>query len=194
MKRILLTMTVLLSALAAEAAQINWGSKGALYDGTTIMSKANGYSTTAYLVYLGSAGATWESFDVVSFANTKSDPDVVAGPKSANDYGVVVATASPYAVTVGAPVGGGTDVLTDGSSTFGVLYLATGGSFGETTHYVTGDSFVYDTTSSNYKAGTSTLTAQSSVPSGTSWTAVPEPSVAIMGLLGIGMLLKRRRA
>lgn len=31
--------------------------------------------------------------------------------------------------------------------------------------------------------------------SGSSWTAmVPEPSTAIMGLLGIGMLLKRRRA
>ena len=194
MKNTLLTMTILLSAFVAEAAQINWGSKGALYDGTTIMSKANGYSTTAYLVYLGSAGATWDSFDVVSFASTKSDENVVAGPKNANDYGVVVATASPYAVTVGAPVGGGTDVLTDGSSTFGVLYLATGGSFGENTYYVTGDEFVYDTTSENYKAGTSTLTAQSSVPSGTTWTAVPEPSTAALALAGLALLLKRRKA
>jgi len=55
----------------------------------------------------------------------------------------------------------------------------------DTDHYGTATQISF--TAANVYASAQTRNTQS-------WTSVPEPSVALMGLLGLGMLLKRRRA
>ena len=58
---------------------------------------------------------------------------------------------------------------------------------------VTGEAVGYETTGDPLPPTTSVTFTRNAVQS-SSWSAVPEPSVALMGLLGIGMLIKRRRA
>ena len=58
---------------------------------------------------------------------------------------------------------------------------------------VTGSAVGYETTGDPLPPTTTMAFTKASGQS-SSWTAVPEPSVALMGLLGIGMLIKRRRA
>ena len=182
-------MVLALVAVSASAAQIEWGTTGQLYNGQTAMTKNNGYSTTAYLVYL--AGGTWDSFDMTSFAASPSG--VVAG-KTANALGTVSSTSGQYVFSVGDTITGSTDKIVDGSSTFGIVFLSTGTGFGDDkTYFVQSDVYTFDTTSANYDAGAETFSAKPAVGKGTTWTAVPEPASAMLALAGVAMLIRRRK-
>ena len=182
-------MVLALVAVSASAAQIAWGTTGQLFNGDTAMTKANGYSTTAYLVYL--AGGTWDSFDMTAFAAAPSG--VVAG-KTANALGTVSSTSGNYSFAVGDTITGSTDKIVDGSSTFGIVFLSSGTGFGDDkTYYVQSATYTFDTSSSNYDVTEETFSAKPSMAKGTTWTAVPEPASAMLALAGVAMLIRRRK-
>ena len=181
-------MVLALVAVSASAAQIKWGSAGQLFNGDTAMTKANGYSTTAYLVYL--AGSSWDSFDMTAFA---ADTSSALGTKTANALGTVSNTSNNYALNVGDSIPGTSDKVVDGGSSFGIIFMSTGADFGADTYYVQSDVFTFDTKSSSYDAAIESFTAAGAAPKGTTWTAVPEPASAMLALAGVAMLIRRRK-
>ncbi len=199
MKKIIAMLAIASLAVSAQSAQITWGSSGFMFNGAQQMTSANGYSTQGYLVYLGTLGTTWETSGIDPTAPVVVGGDVLAGPKAANALGQVGTAGSVYGpFTPGtSTVGVDSDVITDGSSTFGIIFLSSGGAFGTTTHYFLSNPFVFDTTPAagqgTWTAGTSTFSYAAPVPSGSTWTPVPEPATAALALAGLAMLIRRRK-
>ena len=196
MKKTMTIFAVAAMALSARSAQINWGSQGFLFNGAQQMTTANGYSTTAYLVYLGTAGATWETSGFDATATFALGGDVLK-TSTANALGSVSQTLSPYLFNWGDSVGAGSDVMTDQSSTFGIVFLSTGGAFGTDTYYYLSNVFMVDTTDTTapgtWATASNTYSYGQAVPSGSTWTPVPEPATAALALAGLALLIRRRK-
>ncbi len=190
----LLILALATMAMSGQAAQINWGSTGALYDGTSQMKTKDGYSTQAYLVYLGTGSATFGDINFSTIAD-----DAIA-TKTPNALGTVSATsgANPIFTPNTTKIGDTDDVFTYGSSVFGIVYvMSNAGKYGSDQYYTTTGPFTLVNSGSSYAAATETTTLVAAVPSGSSWTKivpVPEPSSAALALAGLALLLKRRRA
>ena len=186
------TLAVLAALVgSAHAAAITWGFGGTVYvaesmDKTAV--KADAFTGTMpwslALVYVGQSADSFSTDDLTSSSVLDTMTYAVStSSKSAGKW-------SPSTKTFS------TTDYADNASFAVVLYDATAGSF----------DYVYTGTTTAGAAVTSTTTiadmsargsgsvfgAGSSTANGV--VVVPEPSVALMGLLGIGMLLKRRRA
>ena len=179
-------LVIMAIAISANAATIKWGASGQTkYESTTLTTG----KTDIYLVYLGESVSDWSSWSYSSdFANTKVDSTTTS------TLGTV--TASSVGVTAGSSIGGLDHIantFNPGASSFGILYMTKQDG---KDYYYQGGTFTYSTSSSNYNAAQDmyTYTSSSAPNASATWKAVPEPSVALMGLLGLGMLLKRRRA
>ena len=198
MKKIIAMLAIASLAVSVQSAQINWGASGQLYNGAQVMTSANGYTTQGYLVYLGTLGSTWASAGFDATAPIAVGGDVLR-TAPVNNSALLLPTAAPYApFTPGvSTVGVDNDVITDGSSTFGIIFLSSGGAFGATTHYFLSNPFVFDTTPAagqgTWTAGTSTFQYAAPVPSGSTWTPVPEPATTALALAGLAMLIRRRK-
>ena len=195
MKKIALLAAFFAALTSAPAAQISWGTTGAMFNGTEQMKTATGYTTKAYLLYLGDSSATWESygFDINTFVAEKDS--VAISEKTSTAPGMINANSGNYVVSVGDTIKNSTATLADGGSNFGIVFISSGTAWGdEKEHYFLGEVGTFSTSSANYTAATESFKLAPSIPSGSTWQAVPEPSVAIMGLIGIGMLIRRRRA
>ena len=195
MKKIAILAAFIAAVSAAPAAQLSWGTTGAMFNGTEQMKTASGYTTTAYLLYLGNADATWESygFDIKTFMTEKDD--IAIGTKTSTAPGMINANSGNYVVSVGDTIKNSTDKLVDGGSTFGIVFISSGTGWGDTKeHYFLGEVGTFSTSSANYTAAIESFKLAPSIPSGSTWQAVPEPSTAMLALAGLALLIKRRRA
>ena len=207
MKKLITFATILLVAGTAQAISFTWGVTGGFtYVGAN--NKVGGI--TATLVYLGEVvnGETPSyliSSQTVQNETARTSGDGVA--TSTSQTSTVAAlngktSTVKYALPAGQQVGPSeTDLLTAGSSTFG-LYLTYTDTDNVTWYNVSSSTYTIPAGSSDITTGLSTTFAfdwkkndeGTRLTSGGGWTQVPEPSTAMLALAGLALLLKRRRA
>ena len=190
-----ITLIAITAATIAQAASFQWGTGTVKvsFDGTAFTSA--GSSVTGYLVYLGTSTDT----------TLDTSAGTIAGATS-------VDSKAPTTTGLAANKGKIVNTYNDGDNgnvavgnTFGMFIKFTDSSgvdwynFSDTVAVMSTDAtgayeaksfaFNFDSKSEiNVKSGAAPT-------AGGGWyAAVPEPSVAFMGLLGIGMLIRRRKA
>lgn len=209
MKKLLTFATVLLVAQATQAISFNWGVDG----GYTYVGAGNKVGgITATLVYLGEgASAAYSIGDWIVNNPTPqtSASGVVTGTSQTSTVPAVNGrfAAKKFDLPANAQVGTtATDVLTAGSSTFG-LFLTYTDSNDVTWYNVSSQTYTIPSGSSDITTGLSQNFAFNwtqnergvALTSGGGWAAaaatpIPEPSTAALALAGLAMLLKRRKA
>ena len=190
MKKTIL-LAALFAAITAQAASFTWGTGtvSVTFDGTKLAGNA-----TAYLVYLGTSTDTSALFSTTDEAIVGAD--YVTSQATSTAVRTAGRVSNSYSSTdiVNGAVYGAYIKYNDGEKDWfnfsSVTYTVSGVSLG--TEALTADTFTFD-----FDTKTEVKVASGEKPSaGGGWfaAAVPEPSVAIMGLLGIGMLIRRRKA
>ena len=189
MKKTLILALAIGFAGMASAVTMQWAATGISFDGTRF-NKTTGATVTGYLIALDSFAASYSVDDLFSADKVGTMVDSFTGTTAVGKLGTA------WEID--------TDNYANGD-TFAVLLKYTGASDGKTywnlsSGLIALEGFAIDppadannkTASFSYGKGTDgTLTA------GGGWVAaaaVPEPGIACMALLGIGMMIKRRRA
>ena len=190
-------MTVCALAISANAVSFIWGSTGKISFGATVMDTAS-MQATAYLVLLGTTGSatTWTDALVGNLTD---------GSISESDYVSTCLTR-----TTGAPANRGAYAASyylalNQNYSYGVFMTYTDGD-GKAWFNFSSDIFTVDPSlednavgiepSFSHLATTGTISGDFTVANsvGKGWVAVPEPSVGLLALAGIGMLIRRKRA
>ena len=188
MKKAILALLCIACFSKVEAASIQWSINGLAskvlyeYDGTTVAANKTVYFVLADNLSSLTGNETKKDFEDALSAITLSTAQT-------SDTGTKP-TVTNREVT--------SPLLTAGETySFGLLYYSTDDKGDGYYKIATVSSQAYDPSdpTSVQDAKTSFTTfANASYGSEKAFSAVPEPSVALMGLLGIGMLLKRRKA
>ena len=178
MKKIMIAVAVVMSAVMAQAAAVSWKSSK-LYDNEGAQLKGKD-AVTAY-VYLMDAAAYSELTDVWGAYGE----DVLAGAANASSKGST--TAYTPTITIKAP----TDATAN--TTYYAAVITTYGS-GDDMYYIAEK--VSGTTGDDGNASVSFASSISTAEgSKGAWTAVPEPTSGLLMLVGLaGLALRRRRA
>ena len=189
MKKTLSIFALAALVSSAQAVGFSWSLSAIAFDGSTLKSDTG---LTASLVYLGNAGTLASSYDVATIASTLDVVDSKSG------------TTSKGAVSNSYEFNDVADYTTYNGDVYAILLSYTSDNktyynLSSATYTVSG---IADETSSldTFKPAASTFsygtkTEASTLTAGSGWVAaVPEPGIACMALLGIGMMIKRRRA
>lgn len=191
MKKILATLALAAMAASVQAASIDWSLSGmnkvlTEYDGTTVAKY-----TKVYLILADNTSLAKITYDTTTEKPTKDEFDtalstILIANVEAGEDGKKPATTK---ITVES------DLLAAGTSySLAAIYLSESEGSG---YYrivkTSGTAYDPSVAGSSGSVSTSWQTL-----SGSSWTkgytAVPEPSTAVLALAGLALLLKRRRA
>ena len=199
MKKTLLAAFVVLTAGIASAASFTW-TTSKLSFGETVLKNTE---VSAYLIYLGNGVSQLGSVSVTDTSTADSiAASFGASATVAKDYSVTTSRTGIASDKLSFSAGSGDYVsgdkfalllsyVSDGKTYFNLS--TTGSMYSLSVPTETPEIATYG--DADYSFGNTVVGESKTLSSGGGWTvAVPEPSVALMGLLGLGMLLKRRRA
>ena len=193
MKKALLAIVAGILATSIQAAQINWGATGQIkFDNVNV---GNGGSTLQ-LVALYDITDTLTDY-AAKVANGTDTTHVVA-EKATNAGSAALPATNPYGFTFADENSMTGKTYKDGAA-FAFIAL-TKDKNGKDMYWASDVFNVSETNPVNCtyngtsKAFTASVNALNTINTHWAPVPVPEPSVALMGLLGLGMMLKRRRA
>lgn len=190
MKKMFALMAIMVIATLSEAATIQWGSNGAAYfDANRLSATANDNGVAYLIAFEGGGGAVTAGMIAAAYDNWKGTTynNVVAGPQASAGTGLMGTT---YIIADGAAMGSSGLNLTEDATYFANIFFTTRD--GQDYYYQSG-STLYDQQGAYWTAATSTLDVRSSLPSGTTWTTIPEPTSMALLALGAAAIGLRRK-
>lgn len=195
MKKILTMIIVATLASSSQAVSFDWGSNGKVSFGDTVMNSTT-YQATAYMVLLGT---TTESAWTDTLVQSLTD-----GSVGTSDYVATATTRTSGATANRGRYSAQYSLAGNQGYVYGVFMTYTDGD-GKAWYNFSSDIFTVPaavdnetgvTTTFAHLATTGTISGDFTVANsvGKGWVAVPEPSVGLLALAGIGMLIRRKRA
>ena len=189
MKKILIMVAVVGSAIALQAASFTWtsgtGTSNTYLWDTTTNSKATSLAGSIVLVSLGTTDS-WSWDNAVELTGSGASGTLTTSGKAAK----IGTVGGAYSFTYG---DASTGALSNGD-VLGVMFKDSSGELSQL-RYVADDSLVSDTYTVSGLSNNTWAGAQFNFATGGNFTAVPEPTSGLLMLLGMaGLALRRRRA
>ena len=196
MKKLLIAALVCAISLSASAVTFTWAATKIAYDGSTLK---NSTAVTGYLIYLGTSSLS--SSYTLSADSTAASIASTIGTQvdSKNKTSAVGKLAGEWDFNYSDGYSNGEGnfamlLVYEGDKTYFNLTSATltlsGGNDADVANAIAAVNPSDGTFSFSYADGGTS----SSLKAGGGWTAVPEPSTAMLALAGLALLIKRRRA
>ena len=182
MKKILSSLALGIAFATTQAASLNWTVTAVYEAGTDTL--ATGYSVYLFI--------TEQSSDFGAKTTTVSDiEDLISSKSDISEY--VAASAETTNGRVPSATGYNGNAFAAGDSLSGFAVIFDARDYASAEHYiVTSEKSASWTSGTGAKSlGFGGITASKDA---SAWTSVPEPATAALALLGLGMLVKRRKA
>ena len=189
MKKIITSFALVVAAATLQAASIDWSISG-VNSAIADYSGATAANTTIYLILADATSLSSITYDSVSNPLTESDfySALSAITVATRTAGADGKKPTPSTGTVESPL-----LVAGNSYPMAMIYVSSSGADGYF-RAVTATGNAYDPSIEGSSGGVGTSWSNMRNSSWTQAYSVPEPGIACMALLGVGMMLKRRRA